>query len=186
MMSAISNFKFRLAVKKINEGKVVAYPTEAVYGLGCNPLDEEAVLKLLDIKKRSVDKGLILIASSLTQLEPYLQLNNQIVSKVQATWPGPVTWIIPVQAWVPRWLRGNHLSLAVRVTNHPVARQLCEENQGPLVSTSANVSSKLPATRSWVVCKKLDWQEVFVLSGKVGGLKQSTPIFDVLSHQKLR
>lgn len=186
MMSGLSNFKFRLAVKKINEGKVVAYPTEAVYGLGCNPLDEEAVLKLLAIKKRSVDKGLILIASSLTQLEPYLQLNNQIISKVQATWPGPVTWIIPAQAWVPQWLRGNHLSLAVRVTNHPVAGLLCEENKGPLVSTSANISSKSPATQSWDVYKKLGGQEVFVLPGKVGELKQSTPIFDVLNHQKLR
>ncbi|NOR70927.1 MAG: tRNA threonylcarbamoyladenosine biosynthesis protein RimN, partial [Methylomarinum sp.] len=117
-----SSIKIRLAAQKIQAGEVIAYPTEAVYGLGCDPLNEEAVLNLLALKKRSIDKGLILIASSLTQLEPYLQLNDEIRSKVQATWPGPVTWIIPAQTWVPQWLTGQHSSLAVRVTAHPIAK----------------------------------------------------------------
>lgn len=186
MPTTTSPFKIRLAIQKINKGEVIAYPTEAVYGLGCNPLDEEAVLKLLALKKRTIDKGLILIASSLDQLDPYLQLNNEIVSRVQESWPGPVTWIIQAQPWVPKWLTGKHSSLAVRITDHPIARLLCQANEGPLVSTSANTSSRPPATRSWMVSKNLDGKALFVLPGETGNLKQATPIFNVLNQQKLR
>ncbi|MCK5121513.1 MAG: threonylcarbamoyl-AMP synthase [Methylococcales bacterium] len=181
-----SSIKIRLAVQKIQAGEIIAYPTEAVYGLGCDPLNEEAVLNLLALKKRSIDKGLILIASSLTQLEPYLQLNDEIRSKVQATWPGPVTWIIPAQTWVPQWLTGQHSSLAVRVTAHPIAKLLCEKNGEPLVSTSANTSSKPPATKSWQVADCLNDRKLFVVPGKVGRLKQTTPIYDVLNHRQIR
>ncbi len=186
MTTKPSPFKIRLAIQKINRGEVIAYPTEAVYGLGCNPLDEEAVLKLLALKKRSVDKGLILIASSLEQLDPYLQLTDEIVSRVQASLPEPVTWIIPVQPWVPQWLTGKHSSLAIRVTSHPIARLLCEENNGPLVSTSANTNAKPPATKPWQVSKNLETNELFIVPGEVGNLKQATAIFDVLSQQKIR
>ncbi|MCK4840290.1 MAG: threonylcarbamoyl-AMP synthase [Methylococcales bacterium] len=181
-----TSLKIRQAIHKIHAGEVIAYPTEAVYGLGCDPLNEEAVLNLLALKKRDIDKGLILIASSLSQLEPYLQLNEQIKLKVQATWPGPVTWIIPAQTWVPQWLTGQHSSLAVRVTAHPVARLLCETLGGPLVSTSANTSKKPAATKSWQVARCLNDRELFVVPGKVGRLKQATPIYDALSRIKVR
>jgi len=186
MSQKISPFKIRTAIQQVNQGEVIAYPTEAVYGLGCNPLNEEAVFKLLALKKRSVDKGLILIASSIEQLDPYLQLTEEIVTRVQASWPGPVTWIIPVQPWVPNWLTGEHNALAVRVTNHPITRLLCEENEGPLVSTSANTNTKPAATKSWQGAKNLKADNFFLVPGEVGGLKQATAIFDVLNHQKLR
>ena len=185
-MSPISHFKIRLAVKKIKAGEVIAYPTEAVYGLGCDPLNEKAVSKLLVLKQRSEEKGLILIASSLSQLKPYLVLNEKILSKITSTWPGAVTWIIPAQTWVPRWLTGNHSSLAVRVTDHPVARLLCEKNGEPLVSTSANISSKPPATKFWEVAKNLGNNDVHICSGQVGKLKQATPIFNVQDNQQIR
>ena len=183
---APSPFKIRLAVQRINAGKVIAYPTEAVYGLGCDPLNEEAVLNLLGLKKRSVDKGLILIASSLDQLEPYLQLNDTIISRVQATWPGPVTWIIPAQAWVPEWLTGKHTSLAVRVSSHPIAKQLCDSYGMPIVSTSANTSSRPPATCPWMVSRNLNDASLFILPGKVGELRQPTPIYNALNQQQIR
>lgn len=186
-MPYISSFKIRQAVQKINAGEVIAYPTEAVYGLGCNPLNQNAVLELLALKNRSVDKGLILIASSLTQLEPYLQLNKQILSRISTSWPGPVTWIIPAQDWVPNWLTGSHSTLAVRVTAHPIARLLCEKSGQPLVSTSANTQGKPPAITSWNVSKSLNHpNEIFIVSGKVGQLKQATPIFNAVNDQQLR
>ncbi len=82
-MQTTSPFKIRQAVKKINAGEVIAYPTEAVFGLGCDPLNEEAVFNLLTLKKRSIKKGLILIASTITQLEPYLQLNPPLISQIE-------------------------------------------------------------------------------------------------------
>jgi L-threonylcarbamoyladenylate synthase len=182
----MSTFKIRQAIREIDQGKVIAYPTEAVFGLGCDPLNEAAVLKLLALKKRSVDQGLILIASSLRQLEPYLQLTPSISAKVQATWPGPITWIIPCQSWVPQWLTGQHSSLAVRVTAHPIARLLCEENAAPLVSTSANIHHKPPATHAWQVSKSLGGKDIPTLSGQVGHLKQATHIYDVLSQRQIR
>ena len=185
-LTTTSTFKVRFAVQKINEGKVIVYPTEAVYGLGCDPLNQEAVFNLLTIKNRPVEKGLILIASSLSQLEPYLQLNEHIINRIQTTWPGPVTWIIPVQPWVPTWLTGKHSSLAVRVTAHPVARLLCQKNGGPLVSTSANTSSRPPSTQSWMVLKNLANHDLFILPGQVGHLKQATPIYNVLNQEQLR
>ncbi len=181
-----TSIKIRQAVHKIHAGEIIAYPTEAVYGLGCDPLNEEAVLTLLALKKRDIDKGLILIASCLSQLEPYLQLNPPIRSQIQTTWPGPVTWIIPAQTWVPQWLTGQHSSLAVRVTAHPIAKLLCEKNGEPLVSTSANTSTQPPATKSWMVADRLNNRELFVVPGKVGTLKQATPIYDVLNHQQIR
>ena len=182
----MSPFKIRLTIKRLNAGKVIAYPTEAVYGLGCDPLNKNAVLNLLNLKKRPVEKGLILIASSLSQLEPYLQLNSTIISKITSTWPGPVTWIIPSQPWVPTWLTGKHNSLAVRVSAHPTVKLLCEQYGRPIVSTSANISTKPPATRSWMVSKNLNDTCLFILSGQVGHLNQTTPIYNVLNQQKIR
>ncbi len=185
-MSLVSSFKIRQAVQKIKVGGVIAYPTEAVFGLGCDPLNGDAVYRLLEIKKRGIEKGLILIASSLSQLEPYLLLNDSIIERVQKTWPGAVTWIIPAQSWVPEWLTGEHDSLAVRVTSHPVARYLCEENAGPIVSTSANTSGRPPAIKSWQVAKCLGTKDLFILPGRVGDLKQATPIFNILNQQQIR
>ncbi len=186
MKPFISSFKVGLAIRKINSGELIAYPTEAVYGLGCDPLNRTAVLNLLSLKQRPIEKGLILIASSLAQLTPYLQLNDNIVSRIQSTWPGPITWVIPAQAWVPEWLTGEHSSLAVRVTSHPVARLLCEKNGSPIVSTSANISTKSPATSSWAVPKKTGFKSLFILSGQVGDMKQATPIYDVQNNSKIR
>ncbi len=185
-MPSTSHFKIRLAVQKIKAGEIIAYPTEAVFGLGCDPLNEKTVSKLLALKHRPVEKGLILIASSFSQLEPYLVLNEKILSQITPTWPGPVTWIIPSQPWVPEWLTGNHSSLAVRVTNHPIARLLCEKNGEPLVSTSANINSKPPATKPWMVSKNLGINDLFICPGQIGKLKQTTPIYDALSNQQIR
>lgn len=184
-MPYMSAFKIRQAVQKMDSGQIIAYPTEAVYGLGCDPLNEEAVLNLLALKNRSVKKGLILIASSLSQLEPYLELTPSIFSQINPTWPGPVTWIIPSQSWVPNWLTGEHNSLAVRVSSHPVVHSLCEANGAPLVSTSANIQGKPPATRSWMVRYSLK-HDFFVLSGEVGQSKQVTPIYSALDLEKIR
>ncbi len=186
-MPYISSFKIKQAIEQIHAGGLIAYPTEAVYGLGCDPLNQNAVFNLLALKNRSADKGLILIASSLTQLEPYLQLNQQILSRIQTSWPGPVTWIIPAQPWVPEWLTGTHSTLAVRVTAHPVAQLLCEKYGQALVSTSANIQAKPPASKSWMVSRNLNHpKDLFIVPGEVGKLKQATAIFDAVNYQKIR
>lgn len=181
-----SYFKIRNAVRYIKAGAVIAYPTEAVYGLGCDPLNENAVMSLLDIKQRPIEKGLILIASSLEQLRPYLILDQTIIDRIMSTWPGPVTWVIPAQPWVPKWLTGEHDSLAVRVTNHPIAQDLCAQFGSPLVSTSANPSARPAIKESRKLLKTFADSDIFIVPGKVGELAQETAIYDAMSGKQLR
>ncbi|MDP3878185.1 MAG: Sua5/YciO/YrdC/YwlC family protein [Methylobacter sp.] len=185
-MAYHASFKIKTAVRHLKAGAVIAYPTEAVYGLGCDPLNENSVMNLLDIKQRPIDKGLILIASSLEQLRPYLLLDQAIIERVSPTWPGPVTWIIPAQAWVPTWLTGAHQSLAVRVTHHPIARDLCAQFGSPLVSTSANPTSRPAIKDSRKLLKTLAGADIFIVHGAIGQLEQETAIYDAISGKKLR
>jgi L-threonylcarbamoyladenylate synthase len=173
--------KLRHATRVLRAGGVIAYPTEAVFGLGCDPLNQAAVLRLLAIKQRPIDKGLILIAHRLEQLLPFLRpLSADVEQRLRETWPGPVTWLLPARPAAPRWLRGRHSTLAVRVTAHPLAAALCEAFGGPIVSTSANASGRPPARsalQTRLRCPGVD----LILSGATGGLARPTPIRDALS-----
>jgi L-threonylcarbamoyladenylate synthase len=175
------------AVTILKQGGIIAYPTEGVYGLGCDPFNEQAVLRLLKLKRRSVDKGLILIASRWEQLENLVKpIAGKLLAKAKATWPGPVTWVFPATNKVPVWIRGAHNSVAIRVTNHPVAYALCNAFGGPIVSTSANVEGH-PVTRtSEEVHKQFPQGIDFIVSGRVGDLKSPTMIRDVLTGKVLR
>ena len=173
-----------IAVERLKAGHVIAYPTEAVFGLGCEPMNETAVLDLLRIKQRPIEKGLILIASSLQQIESYLLLTDEILEKVLPTWAGAVTWVIPTKPSVPRWLKGEHESLAVRVTAHPIAKALCEQYGGAIVSTSANITTQ-PAFRNAKEVANA-FPELFVLDGALGNLAQETAIYDAVTGEKLR
>lgn len=185
-MVYFSSFKIKNAVRQLKAGAVIAYPTEAVYGLGCDPLNEAAVLTLLNIKQRPIEKGLILIAASLEQLCPYLDLEPAVVQRIIPTWPGPVTWVIPAQPWVPKWLTGNHSSLAVRVTDHPIARDLCAQFGGPLVSTSANATTRPAIKQSRKLLKTFADADIFIVHGQVGELERETAIYDAVSGERLR
>ena len=158
-----------------------------VYGLGCNPLDSNAVLRLLRLKRRSLEKGLILVASSLDQLQPFVDIPSATIrNKINATWPGPVTWILPVKPDVPTTLTGLHNSLAVRVSAHPVVQALCREINQPLVSTSANLESAPPA-RSALAVQRIFGQEIdFILHGPVDPQANPTEIRDALTDKILR
>ena len=137
------------AADLLHRGGVIAYPTEAVWGLGCDPFDEAAVLRLLALKQRAVDKGLILIAAAASQFDGLLDwdaLPGERRAAVHASWPGPHTWIVPATARVPRWITGTHAGVAVRVSAHPVVAALCTAFAAPLVSTSANQAGAAPPT----------------------------------------
>lgn len=185
-MSSNNSCIITCAAKQLKTGKVIAYPTEAVYGLGCDPMNESSVIQLLDIKQRPIEKGLILISASLEQLEPYLMLNTDILAKIMPTWPGAVTWVIPAKAGVPKWLTGTHDTLAVRVTAHPVSKQLCEVYGGAIVSTSANATTEPAMRTAEQVMAAFADTDIFVLDGKVGDLAQETAIYDAVSGERLR
>jgi L-threonylcarbamoyladenylate synthase len=182
----VSSFRLREAAHAIRHGAVVAYPTEAVYGLGCDPLNPVAVQRLLAIKGRPLNKGLILIAADFDQLRPFVApLQDAQLQVVLAEWPGPITWVLPAANGVPDWLSGGRDTLAVRVTDHPLAAALCRRAGMPLVSSSANAAGHPPARNSLQVrlrCPGVD----MVLSGATGGLPRPTQIRDLASGRQLR
>lgn len=157
----------------LRHGGLIAYPTESCYGLGCDPRNRNAVLRLLRLKQRPQHKGLILIASNFRQLARYLKpLTPDEQIRLQNDGAQAVTYLMPVKPSCPRWLRGAHETLAVRLTAHPFARALCRSVNSALVSTSANRSGQRPA-KTYAECRRLFGNKVLVLPGRVG--KRKTP-----------
>ena len=176
------------AVAVLKNKKVIAYPTEAVFGVGCDPDSEIAVNRLLELKQRPVEKGLILIAASFEQLKPYIDdsmLNETQRQAVFACWPGPVTFVFPAKATTPRWLTGRFDSLAVRVTDHPLVIALCEAYGKPLVSTSANLTG-LPPCRTDDEVRQHFGADFPVVEGKTGGRQNPSEIRDALTGELFR
>ncbi|MCK5810235.1 MAG: Sua5/YciO/YrdC/YwlC family protein [Cocleimonas sp.] len=171
-------------IKPLQQGGVIAYPTEAVFGLGCDPLNETAVMRLLSLKQRSMDKGLILIASDFSQIVDFLKpLNDQ---QKQYTQPSETTWIFSAKKDAPQWITGKFDSIAVRITQHPPVRQLCALLGSALVSTSANLSGLQPAKNSNEVIVQFDQLLDGVLDREVGLLLKPTEIRDSLTGKIIR
>lgn len=171
------------AARYVKQGGIIAYPTEGVFGLGCDPSNRKAVLRLLRIKKRPMDKGLILIASDIDQLKPYV---TGIPDKVRQSWPGPVTWLLPARNDVPHYIRGKHDTIAVRVTAHPIAAALCRETGSALVSSSANLSGQRPAISDRDVRRRFDTTCIFVVPGQTLTPGHPTSIRDASSGSRIR
>lgn len=180
-------WKLRQARRCFAQGGLLAYPTEAVYGLGCDPLNETAVMRLLELKQRPLAKGLILIAADFRQLRAFVsQLPEQLMQPVLDSWPGPHTWLLPAAPGVPVWLTGRHRSIAVRVTAHPVAAALCRACGSALVSTSANLGKRPPLRSAVQVRRAFPHGIDCVVSGAVGSLQRPTPIRDALTGKSIR
>ncbi|MGY0504779.1 L-threonylcarbamoyladenylate synthase [Luteimonas sp. e5] len=178
-----------IAASALRRGAVIAYPTEGVWGLGCDPSDRDAVLRLLDIKQRDPAKGLILIAAARAQLDPFVDFDALPASRMaalDASWPGPHTWIVPARAGVGSELRGAHAGLAVRVSAHAEVIALCTAFGGALVSTSANRAGRPAAARHGELDGQLLARIDGVLEGETGGAHGPSSIRDARSGRLLR
>lgn len=186
-MEIIRSNQIESAVNHIKQGKVIAYPTEAVFGLGCDPDNIDAVSRILQIKHRALDKGFILIGSSWEQIEPLVNcLQPHLLARVFETWPGPTTWLFPASEKVPFWITGNRKSVAVRVTAHPVAKALCVLFDGPIISTSCNKSGDPPARDIRTIQFTLNDTVDYVIEGELGGRLKPTEIRDALTGEVIR
>lgn len=174
------------AVRILRAGGVIAYPTETVYGLGCDPFDEQAVARLLRIKQRPVEKGLILIAADLAQLAGLVRLDREQRDHLESQWPAPITYLLPATPAVPTWIRGRHDKVAVRVSAHPVARALAAAAGMPIVSTSANRSGQPPARNRLNVTRRLGAELDFVVAGDTGPRGRPSIIIDLESGRVVR
>jgi L-threonylcarbamoyladenylate synthase len=175
------------AINILHQGGVIAYPTEAVFGLGCNPFNQAAVEKIYQIKQRDRKKALLLIASSFDQVTLLCdKIPTEKLETVQKSWPGPTTWIFPASKKAPLWILGNEKGIAIRITNHPIAKALCEQFKGPIISTSANPEGKPPAKTAKQVQVYFENQLDLILDGPLGNLENPTTIRDALTGKTIR
>lgn len=178
---------YRQGAQCLFDGGVVAYPTEAVYGLGCNPDDEAAVRRILELKSRPASAGLILIADRLERFAPYIgAVSRELRDRALSAWPGHVTWLFPRAANVPDWLAGSHETIALRLTAHPGCRSLCEAFGGPIVSTSANPAGQEPARSAAQVERYFPGQLCGIVEGGLGEGNQPSEIRDLATGRVLR
>ncbi len=166
-----------MAAQALVNGGIIAYPTEAVWGLGCLPQYKEAVERILELKNRPVDKGLILVAASTEQLASYLDgLTAAELKRISNTWPGPVTWLVPDNGTAPSWIKGSHQTVALRVSNHPVIQSICNTVGSAIVSTSANLTGRKPIRDLLNLRRQFGAYVDYVYADELGGSSTVTAI----------
>jgi L-threonylcarbamoyladenylate synthase len=186
MLTKTSN-AVEAAALMIRNGGVVAYPTESCFGLGCDPRNQTAIGRILEMKDRSRDKGLILISDCLEKLLPFLApMPQDMLDRVQASWPGPVTWLCPASEQATAFLRGQYDSLAVRVTAHSTAARLCEVADMPLVSTSANRAGQPPLRNASEVMSTFGRAVDCIVDEPIGESTKPSKILDALTGEVIR
>ena len=183
----MSPWQIRQAARALRAGGVIAYPTETVYGLGCDPLNRAAIERLLSLKGRPVEKGLILIAAQLDPLRPYLNIGDAaLLEKLSRPAPRPTTWLVPSHPHTPRWLTGKHDTLAVRLCRHPQTRALCDAFGAAIVSTSANPAGRPPARTATRIRRYFNGDIDYLLSGPIAANAKPSEIRDLISNEVLR
>jgi len=179
--------KIRHAAYILQHGGIIAYPTEAVYGLGCLPDNLPAIQRLLQLKQRPESKGLILLASEIQQLEPYLaDLKPEILDKILNSWPGPTTWVLPAAQHTSPLIRGHFTTVAVRISAHPIVRELCCQCRSAIISTSANISGRQMTYNALDVRLQFHNKLDYILDGALGDSDKPSIIRDALSDQLIR
>ena len=180
------------AAQILQQGKVLAYPTEAVWGLGCDPFNEQAFLEILRLKQRPIEKGVILLAGQLSQVEHLLtEIDPIIREQIIQSWTQrarterATTWLLPADDKIPQWIKGQHAQVAVRVTNHPLCIALCNAFNGFIVSTSANSAGLEPA-RSLQQASQYFGSELNYLNGDLGLSREPSKIIDASTAQVIR
>lgn len=175
----------RHAARVIRAGGVVACPTEGVFGFSCAPDEPAAILRVLDIKQRDVLAGLLLIAANAEQLSGWAVLPDD-GPDLRAPADKPVTWVVPAAPGVSGLIRGRHDSVAVRITEHPVAAELCHLADMPLISTSANIAGRPPARTPYVLRREFHRLVDCIVPGACGPAAGPSEIRDLESGRVLR
>ncbi len=171
------------------QGGIIAYPTEAVFGLGCDPDNQQAIEKLLAVKERCPEKGLILLAANYSQLLPYIddsQIPQDKRFSILSRWPDGITQLVPKNKQISLLLTGKFPKIAVRITSQNDVVALCNAVNKPIVSTSANLSGEQPAKTWQEVERCLSGKVDFIVRGKILGYSQPSKIIDALTGELVR
>lgn len=147
-----SDFAIRHAAHIVNNGGVIAYPTDTIYGLGCDPNNPKAIETINIIKQRPLNRQFILLASDIGQLKPLIQISRQQEQTVTQN-SEPTSWIVKASERAPSWLVDSSGSLTIRISKHSDVQRLCQALGHAIISTSANISGKTPAKNSFMLHK---------------------------------
>ena len=178
---------YHQAAEVLCQGGIIAYPTEAVWGLGCNPFNQPAIKRLLKLKKRAANLGLILVAYDIKQLVPLMMsLTPQQLDQLQSTWPGATTWVVPHCGRLAKQITGGRPTVALRVSAHEPVRELCRHFNAPIVSTSANIHGQKPPRTLAETHSIFADQVDYYLPGNTAGAIRPTEIKDLMSGEIIR
>jgi len=170
----------------VSQGAVFGYPTDTIWGFGCHPLIASSVARILRIKRRSPDKGLILLSSKIDYCMNYVGLDSEQLEPLQRATDHPITWLVPASEECPTWIRGPYPTVAIRITNHPLLEFLCARLQAPIVSTSANRSGKSCVRNSVQMRKQFGDELDFIVSGFDTGGNRPSEIKSLLDRTTIR
>ena len=178
-----------MELKKIHEilvdGGVIAYPTESVFGLGCDPSNEQAITKILEIKKRTLEMGFVLLAPNIEIVSGWININNKQLKKFSRPLPRPTTYIVPASESAPKWLAVKN-TLAIRLSNDPFIKNICGLLGLPIVSTSANLHGEQPCKSAKRVQKIMGSQLDYIVFKKTGPFNNPSTIVDLISGKTIR
>ncbi len=178
------------AVSHLKQGEVIAYPTEAVWGLGCDPFQQSAFEKILTLKQRPIEKGVILLSDSIERVEPLLSnFDHAIRAQIIDSWQNQTeqqatTWLLPITDNIPAWIYGQHDRVAIRVTQHHLCQQLCYYFDNFIVSSSANPAGQTPAKTLQQVMSY--FPNTHVLAGELGKSTAPSRILDAVTGKIIR
>lgn len=182
----MSSWALNRLSQALSAGAVIAYPTDTIWGFGCDPANGASVAHLLRIKQRPVSKGLILLTSDMQYCDPFVELEPDQRDILLQPCERPTTWLVPASAHCPWWIRGEHETVAIRITNHPLLQFLCERLQTPLVSTSANRAGQPNARNALQVHRQFADELDYIVTGFDTGGGQPSEIKSLASGMTLR
>ncbi len=170
----------------LHDGEIIIYPTESIYGIGCDPWNESSVNKIYEIKNRPSNKPMIIVGSDIAQIEKLVDVRSLNRSVIDS-WPGHSTWLIPSNKSCPPWLKDAITAkVAIRISEHETVKKLCIDFGKPLISTSANLSEVLPSKDKAEIEKIFSSSIEYIVEGLLGGSESPSIIRDMLTGEIVR
>ena len=178
-----------MELKKIHEilvdGGVIAYPTESVFGLGCDPSNEQAVARILEIKKRTLAMGFVLLTPNIEIISGWVSMSNKQLKIFSSPSSRPTTYIVPASVVAPKWLTVKN-TLAIRLSNDLFIKNICSLLGLPIVSTSANLHGENPCKSAEEVQKIMGSQLDYIVFKQTGPFNSPSTIVDLSSGKTIR
>lgn len=171
------------AVDVLKQGGLIIYPTEGIYGIGCDALNEKSVQNVFNVKYRNNEKSFIVLCSEVVHISKLI--SDDYVQDKKLSEKEFITWIVPISKNCPQWLTKNN-KIAIRLTDHPVIKELCTGIDGPIISTSANISGKKYINNIDIISELFTDEVECIVEGNLGGEAKSSSIIDIATGHILR